>query len=59
MAPVRHYSAIFSFQRAFASHFIAPHDPTLYFYISALMKPSKMTGNLACYPFNSWLIDIS
>ena len=56
---IGHHLAVFSVNVAFAM----PHHPHFYPYDSACgieyanEKLSKMAGNLASYPFNSWYMD--
>ena len=50
--------AVYSVDVAFASHFVALHHPVLVVLVMLVKNNvSKMAGNSASYPFNSWCID--
>ena len=59
-----HHLAVFSINITFTHHFVAPHHPPPSIHMGELValampvkKLSKMVGNTASYPFNSWCID--
>ena len=56
------YLAVFSVNIAFSCHFVwllTPPSTSIRVLVVLAMpvKPSKMAGNSAIYPFNSWCID--